>query len=407
MKKKLNQGFMLAETLIVASFISITLIYLFVQFRNINNSYSETLMYNSVNGMYINNEIKKFVMNYDIDKLSLKLAYEDKGYYDLTSCDVTIFTDTSYCEEFFSRLNIKTSIYTLAKTNVVGSDFSEKFKKYLKSLYNPNSKMYVIATEFNDGSFASIKLNGYNYPSLEDTILKQGLTYYGSGLYNVSKYGELIFKGDTSELKNYINVFGYEGKIISINNQGIKVILNTKSSVNFNPTKTSFTKDSLLIKGKYLSKSTTNSILYSSLNTICQEGCSGLVKNSIWSVGDVLILAGNTLDSIIASENKTQYQGTEYEGFFGTLSISDILKASSNTYCNYQNITNDCLQNNWLNGNYFTFNANTADRIWAISSNNFVSALPNTSSNAYTIVYLNKNMSAIGEGTEDNPYRAL
>lgn len=407
MKKKSNQGFMLAETLIVASFISITLIYLFVQFRNINNSYSDTLMYNSVNGMYINNEIKKFITKYDIEELSLKLAYEDKGYYDLTSCDATIFTDTAYCQEFFSRLNVKTAIYTLAKTNVVGSDFSEKFKKFLHSIYNPNSKMYIIASELNDGSFASLKLNGYNYPALEDIILKQGIVSSGSGLYNVAKYGELIFRGDTIDLKNNISVFGMKGKIISITNQGVKVILSTKSSVTFNNLKTSFTKDSALIKGKYLSKSITNSVLYSSLNNFCSEGCSGLVRNSIWSVGDILILAGNNLDSIITSENKTQYQGTEYEGFFGTLSVSDIIKSSNNSNCNYDNITNNCLQNNWLNGDYFTFNANTSDRIWSIDGTDFVGVLPNTNHNAYLIVYIDKKMSAIGEGTVENPFRAL
>ena len=59
--KKNELGFMLAETLIVATFISVILIYLFVQFRNINNNYEKTLKYNGVNEMYILEQVYNYL----------------------------------------------------------------------------------------------------------------------------------------------------------------------------------------------------------------------------------------------------------------------------------------------------------------------------------------------------------
>ncbi|MDD3186989.1 MAG: hypothetical protein PHD02_00745 [Bacilli bacterium] len=395
---------MLAETLIVASFISITLIYLFVQFRNINNNYSDTIMYNSVNGLYINNEIKKFISQYDMDDLSQQIAYSDLGYYDLTSCNADIFTDTEYCEEFFSRLNIKTAIYTFEKVNVISTEFSSKFIDFLQSVQVDNSYMYIIATEFNDGSFASIRLDGYSYPTLEDNIKKQSIVTTGDGLYENSTT-EYLFKG--ASVNNNINVYGYKGKIISITSQGIKVLLSKEENLSFDNTTAFYTKDGLLTHGSYEADSKTNSLLFASLNKMCSN-CEDIITNVNWNVGKITTLVGNSLSNILTNEASTIYRAQDNSGYVGTLSVSDILKSSSDSSCNYSSITSDCLNNNWLvDGNIWTFNSNSSNTVWSVTSGAFANSNITDIKDAYAVVYLNGSMRAIGSGTIEDPYRAL
>lgn len=408
MKKSDNRGFMLAETLIVASFISITLIYLFVQFRNINNNYSTSIMYNNVNGMYINNEIKKFISQYNMENISMQIAYSDKGYYDLVSCDASIFNDSSYCIEFFSRLNIKKSIYTFESIDVVSSDFTDEFNKYLNSIRVPNSTMYVIATEFNDGSFASIKLTGYQYPTLEDRIKSQTVVTAGSGLYNnTTVLGEnFVFKGNSAELNNYIDVGEYQGRIIEINNQGIKAVLEKEPLLQFDDKDAFYSSDGFLTVGSYLSNSNLNSSLFSSLNRLCSD-CKGLVKNATWNVGEIEPIIGNTYGNIVEEEKRAVYQGSDTIGYVGTVSVSDIIKTSINASCNLSGISNSCLLNNWLSGNVWTFNASTTTTVWSIENNIFVASSITNSKDTYPVIYLSKNVKAVGEGTIDNPYKVL
>ena len=102
--KKNELGFMLAETLIVATFISVILIYLFVQFRNINNNYEKTLKYNGVNEMYILEQVYNYLGNIDLNQMSSNIIYGDKDYYVLSDCEGSVFCDF---EEsiFYSDLN--------------------------------------------------------------------------------------------------------------------------------------------------------------------------------------------------------------------------------------------------------------------------------------------------------------
>lgn len=406
MKKNKNKGFMLAETIIVASFISITLVYIFVQLRNISNNYSTDMSYNSVNGMYINNEIKKFISQYNMDEIALQIAYSDLGYYDLTSCNSNIFIDTDYCNEFFSRLNIKTSIFTFEKVNVTGTSFSEEFNKFLKSIHVPNSNMYIIATEFNDGTFASIKLNGYHYPTIEDRIKNQVIVTNNSGLYNnTSSEGEMfVFRGNNS-VNNHINVFGYQGRIIEMNSQGVKVILKKEENLKFDNNRSFYTKNSLLSFGRYIESSNSNSLLFSSLNSLAKD-YDDIVVEAFWPVGKITTLVGNSLENIIGDEKTTVFKGYN-NAYIGSISVSDVIKASINSSCNQISVSVDCLSDNWLAGDTWTMNANTFNTVWAIKNNAFINDSITNTNSAYAVIYLKKSMKAIGDGTIDNPYRAV
>ena len=67
MKKNNKKGFMLAETLIVSTFIVGVLLFIYIQLRNINNNYSKALAYNDVTAIYSANNIRNFLLqdNYE------------------------------------------------------------------------------------------------------------------------------------------------------------------------------------------------------------------------------------------------------------------------------------------------------------------------------------------------------
>jgi len=61
MKKRNNLGFMLTETLIVSTFVTAALLYMFINFRLIYQNYNRTFSYNTVNSLYAVNQIEKYI----------------------------------------------------------------------------------------------------------------------------------------------------------------------------------------------------------------------------------------------------------------------------------------------------------------------------------------------------------
>ena len=61
--KKNNRGFMLVEILIVVTVIVTSMIFLFVQISNMNNSYDEVFKYDTITSIYAMENIKKFLVN--------------------------------------------------------------------------------------------------------------------------------------------------------------------------------------------------------------------------------------------------------------------------------------------------------------------------------------------------------
>ena len=110
MKKMNRKGFMLTETLIVATMLVSVLLVLYIQFKNINTNFSESYSYNSVGASYNLYNVKKYVENNNYSLLAEKL--KTNSYIDLTSCLDTYFTSTDYCEILFNKLDIKQVIIT-------------------------------------------------------------------------------------------------------------------------------------------------------------------------------------------------------------------------------------------------------------------------------------------------------
>lgn len=110
MKKKNDKGFMLAETLIVTTFVASVLIYLFIQFTNLSKSYDESYIYNTTEGLYALEDIKNYMYS-DYEALSfIKSTLNSADYIDISDC--SMFNDKEYCKNLFKLENINEIIIT-------------------------------------------------------------------------------------------------------------------------------------------------------------------------------------------------------------------------------------------------------------------------------------------------------
>lgn len=408
MKKNNCKGFMLAETLVVSSFIAVILIYLFVQFRSVNLNYGKTLKYNGVNELYLLNEVKKYMETTDLENLSFKISYGSDKYVVLSDCSSSIFNDPDYCKVLFRSANIKKAVYMKSDNIVFSDSFPQDFNDYLKTIRS-NDNSYIIAASFNDGSFANLKMSGFMFTSLDEKIKNNDIKLdvsSGAGLYYNSLKSNYVYKSDSiDKLNNNIEILGYKGRIISLDDQGVKVVLDLKENVIYDSSQNYFTSNSMLFNGNYLSDSSLNSSLFSVLNANLEES-DLILKDASYGVGFIDSVIGNSLKSIINSEKQTTYK-INTSNYIATLNVSDIIMSSLNNNCDYENITNDCLKDNWLSDNLWTMNYSLDNNVWNIYNNEFINSQVGTNviRNAYMVVYLDSNLSVIGDGSINYPYK--
>jgi hypothetical protein len=169
--KKNKSGFILVETLIVSVFIVTTLIFLYVQFQKIETSYSTTFKYNTTDNLYKVYNIRKYLLeglnigsNYQ-NVVSTFLSSDDQ-YLNLTSCPSTVISDNrDYCLSLFQKLDIKTVLFTREDLTDLKADLnnlyfiSEDLKAFIRYIdFDGNVAEYRLIVEFNDGTFASLKI---------------------------------------------------------------------------------------------------------------------------------------------------------------------------------------------------------------------------------------------------------
>ena len=156
MKKINNSGFMLAETLIVTVFVAGVLIYLYIQFSNLNNSYEDSYVYNTVEGLYALDDVKAYIES-DVQVLEyIDTNIEELKYIDVTDC--SLFTDIDYCESLLESENIKTIFIT---TNKVPDEsiiqYNEEFTTFIKKINKEGNQSYRIVAEFNNYTYATLR----------------------------------------------------------------------------------------------------------------------------------------------------------------------------------------------------------------------------------------------------------
>ncbi len=157
--KKNSQGFLLTEAVIVITFVSLVLFFLFSQFNNIFAFYEKSFNYNSVDALYRTKEIKHFLLNTNFSELLAQLQTEEL-YVEFSDCEFS--NNSNYCGAIMSELEVANAYFV--NENLTGfqtyvsntGDFPglEPFLDYVD--YDRNYEGFRLIIEFEDGQFASI-----------------------------------------------------------------------------------------------------------------------------------------------------------------------------------------------------------------------------------------------------------
>lgn len=154
--KKNNKGFMLAETLVVSTFVSGVLIFLYIQFSNLSKSYEESYKYNTVEGLYALEDVREYLIS---DKTAYQYINDNINqlmYIDITDCN--IFTNKNYCLELLQLENIDSIIVTLNEVPYNNIDgYSEGFYSFLKKINKEGDQTYRLVASFNNSTYATVR----------------------------------------------------------------------------------------------------------------------------------------------------------------------------------------------------------------------------------------------------------
>ena len=163
--KKNSMGFIMAEAIIVSSIVVTALILIYTQFISINNSYNKSFKYNTVNNLYATNEFLKFLRSDNLDNIINDM--QNNTYIDISLCSTAYINESDYCKYLIEALNIKTLIISRENLTMLKQEldnynvFSESMHSFIKNINYKDEGGYRLIVEFNDDTFATLKINGY------------------------------------------------------------------------------------------------------------------------------------------------------------------------------------------------------------------------------------------------------
>lgn len=155
MKKNNQSGFMLAEAFIVSAFILGVLVFMFIQINTVISGYNKSFSYNTIPGIYITREIKKFIIdnNYEAIKENIEL----NGY---TIIDDTYLNDIG--NEMIKDSEIKTIVLSKQDMTTLKSstdnNISNKLFAFIETLNSDSHFDYILIVEFTDDTYSTVNL---------------------------------------------------------------------------------------------------------------------------------------------------------------------------------------------------------------------------------------------------------
>ena len=234
MKKSNKKGFVLAETIAVSVVIMTSLVIIYTQFMSISKSYARTFAYNSVNNLYLVNNIKNYIKSDGLNNLISALS--NSNYVDITSCSTDYFTEYIYCETLMDNLNVRQVIFTKTnldelKNNMNG--LSEKMKQFVNYINYKNTSGYRIIVEFNDETYATITIDSDTSEigeSLISLLLKQYNSSNTTGLVKDSTNENLYYYKGTNEQveNNFLWYGGHQWRVLEFDTSAKTLTLITQ-----------------------------------------------------------------------------------------------------------------------------------------------------------------------------------
>lgn len=163
MKKSNQKGFMLVEAFVVSTVVLGVLVFMFVQLRTVVNGFDRSFSYNTVPGIYIANELGDFIVSHDYDNLKQKVNINGYIVQNIDSYIDFDYATNILWNEMLKAASIKNVVISTedavaikTSNNVLSSVKLEDYIKFLS--VDSNSNQYRIIVEFNDDTYASVKL---------------------------------------------------------------------------------------------------------------------------------------------------------------------------------------------------------------------------------------------------------
>lgn len=156
MRKINNDGFMLAETLVVTSFVAGVLIFLFIQFTNISKNYEDNYTYNTVDSLYALEDIKDYLLEDSIAFSTIETELNNKDYINITNC--SIFENNDYCLKLFEIENVDQVI--VSKNNFNKNNFENNdidFLTFVKKISVKGNEKFRLIASFKNSTYATLR----------------------------------------------------------------------------------------------------------------------------------------------------------------------------------------------------------------------------------------------------------
>lgn len=452
---KNEKGFLLAEALIVSTFVLTILIVLFIQFSNLTNNYKNSYGHNNVEAVYDLSSVANYLITNQYD-LSQYISI-DKPYvlvYKDGRCNMDAGVVDTFCDTFMDEMGAKTVIYTNSDVKAIqyyvnnheDSNIGQRLREFISKIdAKPIQNKGRLFAEFKNGTFSTIAFDSDSIYG-EDTTLEcipENVVTSGDGMYfDEEEDGKCVFKG--ANPKNYIKFNDELWRVISLESDGtIKIIRSESESSRAFDNTGNRDQSSNGAGGTYCASSTAgcnawainntfnNSPLSgtvlkdASLNTYLNNTYLGTIKTNkenvishSWNVGP--IIANN--DNL--SNQSSSEKSIKWNGKIGMITVSEYLKANSNynqckTLSLNNNNTNTCIKTNWIyntvpDSSYmWTITPNNGDNhyVYGVNKNNtkgsvnYNNASTNTASYVAPVLYLSdKTVITGGSGTRQDPY---
>lgn len=351
-----NRGFLLAESLIVSTFVLTVLMLLYIQFDNLTTNYKNSYNYNNVESIYDLSSVSNYLLanNYNLsDKLTettpYVIIYKDE------SCNIDAGIIDPFCDNLINKMDAKTIIYTSSDISIIqnyisshdDTNINQSFREFISRVEtNTIQNKGRLFAEFNNGTYATIALDikttNPDEMSPVELCKNEVVTTSGDGLYiDTSKPGSCTYKG--ANPNNYITFNNEMWRIINVETDGtIKIMRN--ESIGSRAWDTTGDEEgtnnwarpatlNTYLNGEYLNSITTNK--------------DKIKTNAVWSIGKVTE-NGTDLSGQMTAENETTWTGS-----IALPTASEYLKANSNAeQCGNLSLNNTnhetCKTTNWM-----------------------------------------------------------
>ena len=235
-----------------------------------------------------------------------------------------------------------------------------------------------------------------------DKLIETAVTT-GDGLYKDEyEEGRYVYKG--ANPNNYITFNNETWRILAVETDGTLKIMK-KDNIGSKKWDTSGSTN-------WASPATLNTYLNNDYYNTLSSETQNLIQTHTWGIGPVT-LGNSDLAAQIQSENSTTWSGN-----IGLMSVSDFLRANTNTeQCGNHSLNNSnkdtCKTTNYIvpsSSSLWTISpraSNTRNVFYVTSDGDVYDSYADFYGSVVPALYLTSNIHLDGEGTESNPYRVV